>query len=269
MNGKNSGKILNLTGQNFGRLTAVKISGRDKSGKIQWECLCSCGNTISTNANSLRRGNTQSCGCLRLEQLKAACVTHGMSNTSLYNVYTLMKSRCLSPNCKQFSYYGGRGVKVCDRWLESFENFLEDMLDGYQENLELDRKDNDGNYCKENCRWVTIQQNQQNTRSKSGSTSKYKGVSWNKKSGKWQVSIGLNGNRYLGMFSDENTAALVYNEKAKELFGEYCNLNIVKESGFDPKEFALDVKTVHDRDKAEKQLEALQISIESVDELGL
>lgn len=140
-----------------------------------------------------------------------------------------MKDRCYNPNNAAYERYGGRGITVDGRWLESFEHFYEDVYKEYQKGLELDRVDNDGNYELANTRWITPQQNAMNRRSRSNSSSKYKGVSWNTKIGKWTAQIGLNRKvKYLGAFTDEEDAALAYNKAARELFGEYANLNKIE-----------------------------------------
>lgn len=129
--------------------------------------------------------------------------------------------------------YGGRGIKVCERWSEpenkGLVNFIEDMGGTYQQGLQLDRKDNNGHYSPENCRWVTRQQNNFNRGGRKGCTSKYKGVHWDKHHSKWRASIRLNGKLInIGRFDDEVDAAISYNRKAVELFGEYASLNVVE-----------------------------------------
>lgn len=133
-----------------------------------------------------------------------------------------MKQRCYNPNEINFKYYGGKGITVCDRWLESYKNFKEDMEQGYTNDMQIDRIDPDKGYCKDNCRWATRQQNQQNRSAnlnkKSGS--KYKGIC--KKKNRFQASIKYLGKSiFIGSFEKENDAALAYNKKAKELFGEF------------------------------------------------
>ena len=137
-----------------------------------------------------------------------------------------MKNRCLrEENAKNYS---DRGITVCERWLESFENFFEDMGKVPCKGAQLDRIDNDKGYSKDNCRWVTRNQNGLNKRG-SIKTSKYKGVSWNKPHGEWEAKINLDKKRYyLGYFTNEDDAGRAYNEKAKELFGEYAYLNKIE-----------------------------------------
>jgi len=112
--------------------------------------------------------------------------THGMSGTPIYGVWMAMKYRCFNPKCKEFKNYGGRGITVCDRWME-FKSFRDDMLSTYQSGLQLDRIDNDGNYEPSNCRWVTRSQNGKNKQHKASKQSKYDGVIWH--ADKWQASV--------------------------------------------------------------------------------
>lgn len=157
-------KFIDLTGQKFGRLIVVKRMDNDKWGKIYWLCECHCRSKKVIRGNHLRSGKTKSCGCLLKE---GSHTTHGhykngkKSNT--YHSWTNMIQRCTNPNNKAYHYYGDRGITVCKRWRNSFENFLGDMgevSEGYQ----IDRVDNNGNYCKSNCRWVTSKINNRNRR---------------------------------------------------------------------------------------------------------
>jgi hypothetical protein len=218
-------KKIDLIGQVFGRLTVVSEKGKGKSGNIIWECTCCCGNTSLSQGGDLKRGNTKSCGCLR----KETHTTHGLRGHPMYTVWSSMKKRCYAESGKRYQDYGGRGVKVCDRWISSLENFIEDTYEGYEKGLQLDRIDNNGDYEPENIRWVTPQQNVMNRRSFKNSSSIYKGVSWAKKSGKWSANIQKDGKyQHLGLFTNEIEAALAYNEAAEELFGEFANLNQIE-----------------------------------------
>lgn len=225
-------KTLELIGCTFGRLIVLDYAepryGKGGQKVARWKCLCNCGNTeeILVDSASLRSGNTKSCGCIKRERI----TKHGLSKHPLYKVWHNMKERCYNPQSINYGGYGGKGITVCSRWLTSFENFYEDVLEGYSNGLELDRKENDGNYTIDNVRWVTTQQNQMNKGSWKNSTSKYKGVCWDKKTKKWRASIQKDREViYLGQFIDEKDAAIVYNKAALELFGEYANLNIIGE----------------------------------------
>lgn len=212
---------VDLTGRQFGRLF-VKEDGGSVEGRPVWHCVCDCGNSVTVKAGHLRSGNTKSCGCYREDTI----TRHGLYKHPLYKVHSSIKSRCYNTKCRGFKNYGGRGITVCERWLESFENFYEDVSDGYADGLELDRIDSDGEYSPENTRWATKQQNSFNRRAYCDKSSKHKGVSFIKKNGKWLASITKDQKCIrLGEFSDEELAATAYNSAAIELFGDFANLN--------------------------------------------
>jgi len=152
-------KYKDLCDKKFGRLTPIKFSGPDKRSRSSlWLCKCDCGNEIITRRSRLINRETTSCGCLRIKH------GHNMNNkSSTYNSWASMKQRCKNKNIREYNYYGGRGIKVCDRWLK-FENFLEDMGEKPEIHLELDRINNDGNYEPGNCRWTTRSEQNRNRR---------------------------------------------------------------------------------------------------------
>lgn len=145
---------VDLTGKTFGRLTVIDFAGtRRTSGGTSvrtWCCLCSCGNTLTVDGSLLRSGNTQSCGCLWGESI----IKHGMHKDRIYQTWKDMKSRCDNPKCQAYPRYGGRGITYQESWSE-FDSFYSDMKEGYADSLTLERKDVEGNYCKENCTWET------------------------------------------------------------------------------------------------------------------
>lgn len=164
----NSPNIVNLTGQVFGRLTVLERAENDKQGNAQWLCQCICGNKKVIRGRALRTGRTSSCGCLLSESSKRRMTTlmikHGMAGSKLYRVYCSMRERCEKPSCPEYHRYGGRGITVCDEWKNDRNSFFEWALkNGYKEGLQIDREDNDGHYCPENCRWVTRMKNCNNT----------------------------------------------------------------------------------------------------------
>lgn len=156
------GKLRDLSGMVFGRLT-VKTRAVDSRKYVYWECYCVCGNIAKVRGDQLTRGVTNSCGCLHKERSKESASTHGDSRTSLYQRYFKLIQRCNNPNDPMYKNYGDRGIR---NEFTSFDQFKEWAYNnGYEEELTLDRRDNDGNYSPENCRWVTNKTQQSNKRS--------------------------------------------------------------------------------------------------------
>lgn len=156
---RNSGqfKMIDLTNQKFNRLTAL-FPCKFEHGFYYWRCVCECGNETDVIGSKLRSGKIKSCGCARVGVNKK----HGLRSHPLYSKWVNMKQRCINTNCCSYSNYGAKGISVCDRWFNSFENFYNDVIDGWRKGLHLDRIDNNGNYTPENCRWVSGKENQNN-----------------------------------------------------------------------------------------------------------
>ena len=147
-----------LQGLRFGKWQVVsQIAERGKFGEVLWNCVCDCGNLGKVRTANLMRNISKSCGCRQHEN------THNMTGTKTFKSWESMKQRCLNKNSPDYHRYGGRGVSVCDRWVNSFDNFLSDM--GLRpDGKTLDRLDVNGNYTPENCRWATQEEQNQNKR---------------------------------------------------------------------------------------------------------
>jgi len=149
------GNFVDITGKKFGRLTAIRRSGRKKD-KTLWEYKCECGTIKEYFMGAVNIGHTKSCGCLKSDLSK----THGLTRTGIYSSWKSMMGRCYSPKINGYVNYGGRGIKVCNRW-HNVANFLEDMGERPKD-MQIDRIDNDGNYEPINCRWVSRVDNARN-----------------------------------------------------------------------------------------------------------
>ena len=160
---------LDLTGQRFGRLVAIKENGRSKSRQVLWLCQCDCGNTHIVPSSQLKNASIRSCGCLRSEMVAAKNYKHGLMDSRLYHVWTSIKDRCYREKNHHYKYYGKRGIRLCDEW-QSFENFYTWAINnGYDPDAPrgectIDRINPDGDYEPNNCRWVSNTVQQRNKR---------------------------------------------------------------------------------------------------------
>lgn len=165
------GQAAKLVGKKFGRLTVVAEAGRElrqNSGRlspqVQWRCLCDCGNELICITGRLTNGNTKSCGCLKNELIGNRSRTHGRCRSPEYNSWCAMKDRCNNQNNQDYEQYGGRGIKICQRWDESFEAFLQDMGLRQKGKNTVERLDANGDYEPSNCRWASQKEQTRNKR---------------------------------------------------------------------------------------------------------
>lgn len=158
------GTFKDLTGQRFNKLVVLeRVDTVNSEHGAVWNCICDCGNKTVVSGQNLKNGNTKSCGCLRH---KGSNNKHGMTHTRIYGIYCAMKARCYYNKHKSYDRYGGRGIIVCDTWLnknDGFQNFYNwSINNGYQDNLTIDRVDNNKNYSPDNCKWTTLKEQNNN-----------------------------------------------------------------------------------------------------------
>ena len=222
-----------VIGKTFGNLVVVAKDLDNTESKTKWLCMCSCGNTVSVRDNSLKTGNTKSCGCIGKKKLIERSKTHGLSNSKLYQTWGNMKSRCDNEKNDFYMSYGGRGISYQPSW-STFENFLEDMGSNYVEGLSLERINLNGNYCKSNCCWIDIKDQAKNRGKPENNTSGFTGVDYHTNScgtvycrARW-VENGKPRAKYFSTKKYDNAYDLACDfrqQKIRELnYGEYHGL---------------------------------------------
>lgn len=153
-----------LSGEKYGRLLVIERHGSNKHQKANWLCECDCGNQKIVNTGALHSGQTRSCGCLHKEELGDLRRTHGMSNSRLYKIWAGIKKRCYCSKSHNYQWYGGKGIGVCDDWRENFAVFRDwAICNGYNDKLTIERNNLEGDYCPNNCRWITMFEQHSNT----------------------------------------------------------------------------------------------------------
>lgn len=214
-----------LTGVQFGKLLVEKFAGstKDSAGTKRrfWQCRCVCGKAITILAGSLLTGNSTSCGCSKKYATGPKNVIHGMSKSPEYRTWAAMLQRCYNPKSARYLEWGGRGITVCDRWKNSFENFLADMGKKPTFDHSIDRENNDGNYEPGNCRWATRSQQQLNKRPPNTLNLTRGEDHWTRKDRQRARRIGAkNIKASHGKLADNNNSKLT-KEKAEQMKSEY------------------------------------------------
>lgn len=185
------GQVIDLKGERFGRWLVLSRLPDDEGKRTVWKCLCECGTIRAVKSGGLRRGQSKSCGCYAREVASKMMKTHGMTDTPEWKSWMSIGDRCNSPNNKDYPNYGGRGIKICDRWNPaaggSFGNFLEDMGRRGGREYSIEREDVNGDYCPSNCKWILKSEQARNKRKQKNNTSGHVGVIYVKADDCWRA----------------------------------------------------------------------------------
>ena len=197
--------------EDLGMMYATKNS-QDRNRFGIYKCGF-CGTNFKARTSDIKFGTIKSCGCYQKRRASEVNKIHGLTHTRLYKIWRHIKSRTLNLKHKDYNDYGGRGITICDEWKNDFKSFYDwAMSNGYSDKLSIDRIDNEGNYEPSNCRWVTRTIQSRNQRMQKNNKSGFRGVHFNKKSGKYVARISVNNKRkLLGYFQTAVEGAIAYN----------------------------------------------------------
>lgn len=216
------GQVINMQGMKCGRWTVIEQAAT-KSNKVYWLCECDCGTIREVVGKDMRSGKSTSCGCISAEKKSIANFVHGYTTGKIsltYKTWASMKERCTNPNSRVYSYYGGRGITICERWINSFVDFVDDMGDRPSKDYSLDRINVNGNYEPSNCRWATNSEQRINTRQRK-SKSGIRGVSKNPRCSTWKAVISFDKKRIIiGNYRSIEEAAAARKEAEIKYWGK-------------------------------------------------